>query len=66
MTSALPPYSNPPALAGADACLWDINAKRRICPSTSTSGQLVTRYERMRAPWLTPSSTVISKRYAPR
>jgi len=27
MTTALPPYSNPPALAGADACLWDINAK---------------------------------------
>lgn len=27
MTNALPPYSNPPALAGADACLWDINAK---------------------------------------
>src|ERR1700750_11581 len=27
MTTALPPYSNPPALAGADACLWDINAQ---------------------------------------
>jgi L-alanine-DL-glutamate epimerase-like enolase superfamily enzyme len=32
MTSALPPYSNPPALAGADACLWDINAKAANLP----------------------------------
>src|ERR1700753_3506140 len=26
MTTALPPYSHPPALAGADAWLWDMNA----------------------------------------
>jgi len=32
MTSALPPYSNPPALAAADACLWDINAKAAGLP----------------------------------
>jgi L-alanine-DL-glutamate epimerase-like enolase superfamily enzyme len=32
MTTALPPYSNPPALAGADACLWDINAKAANLP----------------------------------
>jgi L-alanine-DL-glutamate epimerase-like enolase superfamily enzyme len=32
MTSALPPYSNPPALAAADACLWDINAKAANLP----------------------------------
>jgi len=32
MTSALPPYSNPPALAAADACLWDINAKAADLP----------------------------------
>jgi L-alanine-DL-glutamate epimerase-like enolase superfamily enzyme len=32
MTTALPPYSNPPALAGADACLWDINAKAAGVP----------------------------------
>ncbi|MEZ0050370.1 L-alanine-DL-glutamate epimerase-like enolase superfamily enzyme [Mycobacterium sp. MAA66] len=32
MTNALPPYSNPPALAGADACLWDINAKAAGLP----------------------------------
>lgn len=32
MTNALPPYSNPPALAGADACLWDINAKAADLP----------------------------------
>ena len=32
MTTALPPYSNPPALAGADACLWDINAKAAGLP----------------------------------
>ena len=32
MTSALPPYSNPPALAAADACLWDINAKSARLP----------------------------------
>src|ERR1700743_1651209 len=32
MTTALPPYSNPPALAGADACLWDINAKAATLP----------------------------------
>ena len=32
MTSALPPYSNPPALAAADACLWDINAKSAGLP----------------------------------
>src|ERR1700749_1617497 len=29
---ALPPYSNPPTLAGADACLWDINAKAANLP----------------------------------
>jgi L-alanine-DL-glutamate epimerase-like enolase superfamily enzyme len=32
MTTALPPYSNPPALAAADACLWDINAKAAGVP----------------------------------
>ena len=32
MTNALPPYSNPPALAAADACLWDINAKAAGLP----------------------------------
>src|ERR1700754_2421773 len=32
MTTALPPYSNPPTLAGADACLWDINAKAAGVP----------------------------------
>src|ERR1700756_2298083 len=32
MTTALPPYSTPPALAGADACLWDINAKAANLP----------------------------------
>src|SRR6201996_4757515 len=32
MTTALPPFSNPPALAGADACLWDINAKAANLP----------------------------------
>src|SRR6478672_9992347 len=32
MTNALPPYSNPPALAAADACLWDINAKAADLP----------------------------------
>ena len=32
MTTAMPPYSNPPALAGADACLWDINAKAANLP----------------------------------
>jgi L-alanine-DL-glutamate epimerase-like enolase superfamily enzyme len=32
MTTALPPYSNPPTLAGADACLWDINAKAADLP----------------------------------
>src|ERR1700741_2211297 len=32
MTSALPLYSNPPALAAADACLWDINAKAANLP----------------------------------
>ncbi len=32
MTNALPPYSNPPALAEADACLWDINAKAADLP----------------------------------
>src|ERR1700742_4270240 len=32
MTTALPPYSNPPALAAADACLWDINAKAANLP----------------------------------
>jgi L-alanine-DL-glutamate epimerase-like enolase superfamily enzyme len=32
MTTALPPHSNPPALAGADACLWDINAKAANLP----------------------------------
>jgi L-alanine-DL-glutamate epimerase-like enolase superfamily enzyme len=32
MTTALPPYSNPPTLAGADACLWDINAKAANLP----------------------------------
>jgi L-alanine-DL-glutamate epimerase-like enolase superfamily enzyme len=32
MTTALPPYSNPPALAAADACLWDINAKAADLP----------------------------------
>ena len=32
MTNALPPYSNPPTLAAADACLWDINAKAADLP----------------------------------
>src|ERR1700744_1320259 len=32
ITTALPPYSNPPTLAGADACLWDINAKAAGVP----------------------------------
>jgi L-alanine-DL-glutamate epimerase-like enolase superfamily enzyme len=32
MTNALPPYSNPPALAAADTCLWDINAKAADLP----------------------------------
>jgi L-alanine-DL-glutamate epimerase-like enolase superfamily enzyme len=32
MTGALPCYSNPPAMAAADACLWDINAKAANLP----------------------------------
>ena len=32
MTTALPAFSNPLALAGADACLWDINAKAANLP----------------------------------
>ena len=32
MTNALPPCPNPPALAGADACIWDINAKAADLP----------------------------------
>ena len=32
MTAALPSYSNPPVLAAADACLWDINAKAADLP----------------------------------
>jgi len=54
MTTALPPYSNPPALAGADACLWDINAKAANLPL----------YGRMQAPSHTPPLMAISTRYA--
>ena len=46
MTNALPPYSNPPALAAADACLWDINAKAADLPLYKYLG---TQREKIRA-----------------
>ena len=64
MTNALPPYSNPPALAAADACLWDINAKAAGLPCTNTLVPSGKRFGPMPAPLPTPPSTATSTRSA--
>ena len=62
MTNALPPYSNPPALAAADACLWDINAKAADLPLYKYLVPSGKRFGPMPAPSPTPPSTVTSPR----
>jgi L-alanine-DL-glutamate epimerase-like enolase superfamily enzyme len=64
MTNALPPYSNPPALAAADACLWDINAKAADLPLYKYLGAQRERFGPMPAPLPTPPSTLTSTRSA--
>src|SRR6476660_8168606 len=64
MTNALPPYSNPPALAAADACLWISTPKRLISPCTNTLAPSGKRFGRMPAPLPTPPSTATSTRSA--
>jgi L-alanine-DL-glutamate epimerase-like enolase superfamily enzyme len=64
MTNALPPYSNPPALAAADACLWDINAKAADLPLYKYLGAQRKRFGPMPAPLPTPPSTLTSTRSA--
>jgi L-alanine-DL-glutamate epimerase-like enolase superfamily enzyme len=65
MTSALPPYSNPPALAGADACLWDINAKAANLPLYRYLGAYRHEIRAYASTWPTPPWTATSARSAP-
>jgi L-alanine-DL-glutamate epimerase-like enolase superfamily enzyme len=64
MTNALSPKSNPPALAAADACLWDINAKAADLPLYRYLGAQRKRFGPMPAPPDAPPSTLTSTRSA--